>query len=842
METELPTAKRLRDLVVDHFTVYAPEKLQLNLDINGIVLWTMRNGIDALNSVLLAQTGHKLDLNKNLGNARKRAERISAVFLGDRGKNKQQETVIQSKLHKFYMEHDPSKLSNIHKLVRYGLLNGEEALSKRLQEKYGVGLPVKAPRMQEYNILNKTLNNVPVPEKNIEIIQMKPVVKSRKNLYQNKTARETVDTFLDQSTIDEEVPSFPIEDTDMESQFETEMERQMTSPSSNANSRKKKRKRRKKYKKKKPQQQFINRDSYDEEFANLYGEDSKRWRDEVPPPVPQKRRNSFKENIILEKPKSFSTDKMKSSRSLHGNKSKRKIQRTKPKSVKWTDQSRSRSEVLLEFKEFFSFHDSRNLAQEVLDEYLEIYRILGRGETNKKLETLYHGNLDQIGYNKEKMEEEAAVIAETSVQDLMKNFSKFSFNPEKLWNPQGVGKNKGNSNLRNHVSVNLRLDKKKGQGAKDYKEKMHFSLSPNAFAKGLAAYKNEISVEPAQTEDACNNYRLDMLGKVSGICVCGFPRSTHSEQAKYGPTGKNLWKKRFQTTVEVDEPASGPTAVTSLGGKQGKIGKNAKSGSFLKAFEQTKSAGSKGFQPKVKTQDKIPSAFVQKSKPPTAKEKKSPFNFKFIKPEVKKQDYTKNDAPHISVRNPNMPLKKKTLKRVSMKVTKKPIGVPCNNFRVDIAGKYHGDCVCGFSKLSHDLNFDSENTKKEYSSQLSSMKRKLSHKRTKKTQYRDTMKYNFGDLFSKPSPGNEYSNSSIRSIRSNKQRKRKNGAASSTPRANRIESVEFSSFSTAQSPSRNIAGKSGGKKKGMKKQKSGDSFLSANSRVALMRERFESGH
>ena len=37
-----PSAKRLRDLLVDFYSEYDPEKLRRGLDINGIVQWTKR--------------------------------------------------------------------------------------------------------------------------------------------------------------------------------------------------------------------------------------------------------------------------------------------------------------------------------------------------------------------------------------------------------------------------------------------------------------------------------------------------------------------------------------------------------------------------------------------------------------------------------------------------------------------------------------------------------------------------------------------------------------------------------------------------------------------------------
>lgn len=150
--TPTPEPNRLRALILQFYSANDPGKLKMGLDVNGMVEWTSRNGIDALNQMLLNQFNKVIDVNLKVGNKRDQFKRMSNAFTPNvyadiqaqsaaaAQKEKNKEMTIRIKLQKFYMKNDPSKVQNMDKLVKFAMYHGEDKLNEKLQGKYGYGL------------------------------------------------------------------------------------------------------------------------------------------------------------------------------------------------------------------------------------------------------------------------------------------------------------------------------------------------------------------------------------------------------------------------------------------------------------------------------------------------------------------------------------------------------------------------------------------------------------------------------------------------------------------------------------------------------------------------------
>ena len=69
MAAGTPAPNELRQLILKFYSENDPGKLRMGLDVNGIVEWTSRNGMNALNTMLKKQFGKGIDPNQKLGTA-----------------------------------------------------------------------------------------------------------------------------------------------------------------------------------------------------------------------------------------------------------------------------------------------------------------------------------------------------------------------------------------------------------------------------------------------------------------------------------------------------------------------------------------------------------------------------------------------------------------------------------------------------------------------------------------------------------------------------------------------------------------------------------------------------
>lgn len=134
---------RLRDLVLQFYTIHDPQRLQDGIDINGMVTWAMEKGIPTLNAMLMKTYGEGIDLNDTSElNSAAHINRVSMAVSGRPVLNmhEMKKIRIAEQLKKFYKRHDPSKLQSIFKLTEYALYKGENALNHKLRQKYGEDL------------------------------------------------------------------------------------------------------------------------------------------------------------------------------------------------------------------------------------------------------------------------------------------------------------------------------------------------------------------------------------------------------------------------------------------------------------------------------------------------------------------------------------------------------------------------------------------------------------------------------------------------------------------------------------------------------------------------------
>lgn len=149
-----PPPNELRQLILKFYSENDPGKLRMGLDVNGIVEWTSRNGMNALNTMLKKQFGKGIDPQQKLGTATQQFMRMSTVLTPQAASVKVSQQAMKQnlqensakdqilyKLQVFYKEHDPSKLNDLDKLVTFAMYHGVRKLNSKLVSKYGVGIP-----------------------------------------------------------------------------------------------------------------------------------------------------------------------------------------------------------------------------------------------------------------------------------------------------------------------------------------------------------------------------------------------------------------------------------------------------------------------------------------------------------------------------------------------------------------------------------------------------------------------------------------------------------------------------------------------------------------------------
>lgn len=135
----------LRELVLDFYSTYDPQRLRDGIDISGMVNWTFENGLGELNRMLYQQYRAEIDPSRRVNNNSKEAfQRISTALMGgaevDFEEDEEQRQILFGQLEGFYRKHDPSKLGSLQKLVDFAIYRGVEQLNEKLRLKYGEDL------------------------------------------------------------------------------------------------------------------------------------------------------------------------------------------------------------------------------------------------------------------------------------------------------------------------------------------------------------------------------------------------------------------------------------------------------------------------------------------------------------------------------------------------------------------------------------------------------------------------------------------------------------------------------------------------------------------------------
>lgn len=139
-----PPVPKLRKLIFKFYQENDPVILQQGFDVNGLVEFTVDNGIDALNTMLQRKYDRTIDVNEDTGSARQNFNRMSVgLALSTQIIAKEQE--YRRKLFDFFSKHDPNMVSKarenqFEKFVKFAMLNGIPKLSEKLKKRYGEGL------------------------------------------------------------------------------------------------------------------------------------------------------------------------------------------------------------------------------------------------------------------------------------------------------------------------------------------------------------------------------------------------------------------------------------------------------------------------------------------------------------------------------------------------------------------------------------------------------------------------------------------------------------------------------------------------------------------------------
>eukprot|EP00924_Labyrinthula_sp_SR-Ha-C_P005300 maker-scaffold_1-snap-gene-27.51-mRNA-1 protein AED:0.00 eAED:0.00 QI:215/1/1/1/1/1/2/288/597 len=132
----MPNGSQLRDLLIDFYTLHDPQKLNSNIDIGGIVTWTMSHGIEKLNEVLSSQYGVGLDLSKQLDTREVMNRYTVSIDRAQMQQQLQRSDDLKNNLLEFYGHYDSSKLKGVEKLVKFAIKHGEDVLNQKLFMKY----------------------------------------------------------------------------------------------------------------------------------------------------------------------------------------------------------------------------------------------------------------------------------------------------------------------------------------------------------------------------------------------------------------------------------------------------------------------------------------------------------------------------------------------------------------------------------------------------------------------------------------------------------------------------------------------------------------------------------
>jgi len=134
------TAGRIRELLLDFYQEHDAKRLAMGLDVYSMVMWTIENGLDALNELLEDQYGATIDPGKKLGGQEQAMRRFSKMIDVPDSADRQMKNHIRQKLVDFYKQHDETKLNRVDDFVEYILLHSVEAFNRKLITKYGVGI------------------------------------------------------------------------------------------------------------------------------------------------------------------------------------------------------------------------------------------------------------------------------------------------------------------------------------------------------------------------------------------------------------------------------------------------------------------------------------------------------------------------------------------------------------------------------------------------------------------------------------------------------------------------------------------------------------------------------